>query len=126
MGSLALSGESLGALAGPLREQAVPLLYLSLVTTVFANWLQTVGQREVSAPDAAIIYALDPVYGAGFSYLLLGETLGPQGAAGAGLVLLAVLLSRTATPADYHPDDDAATPAGDHAEEPRTGCKLEE
>ena len=81
MGSLALSGESLGALAGPLREQAVPLLYLSLVTTVFANWLQTVGQREVSAPDAAIIYALDPVYGAGFSYLLLGETLGPQGAA---------------------------------------------
>ena len=115
----------------------------------------------MSAPDAAIIYALDPVYGAGFSYLLLGETLGPQGAAGAGLaltclylpyispksistpyllyispisphisgaglVLLAVLLSRTATPADYHPDDDAATPAGDHADEPRTGCKPEE
>ena len=41
----------------------------------------------MSAPDAAIIYALDPVYGAGFSYLLLGETLGPQGAAGARLVL---------------------------------------
>ena len=92
----------------------------------------------MSAPDAAIIYALDPVrhnspptspvvrpgiwrwlllsfsyllhlpctsricylqvYGAGFSYLLLGETLGPQGAAGAGLVLLAVLFSRTAKP----------------------------
>ena len=75
-----------------------PLLYLSLVTTVFANWLQTVGQRDVSAPDAAIIYALDPVYGAGFSFLLLGETLGPQGVTGAGLVLLAVLFSRTAKP----------------------------
>ena len=93
-----LSGDNFADMAAPLREQAVPLLYLSLVTTVFANWLQTVGQKEVSAPDAAIIYALDPVYGAGFSFLLLGETLGPQGAAGAGLVLLAVLFSRTAKP----------------------------
>ena len=98
VGGVVLSGDNFADIAGPLREQAVPLLYLSLVTTVFANWLQTIGQKEVSAPDAAIIYALDPVYGAGFSFLLLGETLGPQGFAGAGLVLLAVLFSRTAKP----------------------------
>ena len=36
---------------------------------------------------------MKPVY-AGFSYLLLGETLGPQGFAGAAVVLAAVAISR--------------------------------
>ena len=97
---VALGGSALDGVAETLREQAVPLLYLSLVTTAFANWLQAYGQQRVSAPDAAIIYALDPVYGSGFSWLLLGEGIGPQGLAGAGLILLGVLLSRTAAEAE--------------------------
>ena len=63
--------------------QAPALLYLSLVTTALANWLQALGQKSVSAQDAAIVYALDPVYGALFAAALLGERLGPQGLAGA-------------------------------------------
>ena len=74
--------------------QAPALLYLSLVTTALANWLQALGQKSVSAQDAAIVYALDPVYGALFAAALLGERLGPQGLAGAALVLAAVALSR--------------------------------
>ena len=81
-------------LATALGENALPLLYLALVTTAAAQWLQALGQSRVGANDAAVIYALDPVYAAGFSYLLLDETLGPQGIAGAGVVLSAVLLSR--------------------------------
>ena len=50
---------------------------------------------RVRAQDAAIIYSLDPVYGAVFSWLLLGESLGPQGLVGGGLVLTAVALSRS-------------------------------
>ena len=59
----------------------------------------------MSAPDAAIIYALDPVYGAGFAALLLGERLGPQGIAGAALVLAGVALSRGAPEIEVAKED---------------------
>lgn len=66
------------------------LLYLGGVTTALANWIQTKAQRDVSAERASIIYAMDPVYGAIFSYVLLGETLGGvQGWVGAGLITVA-------------------------------------
>ena len=61
-----------------LGEQLPVVLYLSAVVSTLANYLQTLGQSRVSAADAAVIYALDPVYGALFSYALLGETLGGQ------------------------------------------------
>ena len=93
-------GERVAELATALSEQALPLLYLALVTTAVAQWLQALGQSRVGAQDAAVIYALDPVYAAGFSWLLLGETLGPQGYAGAAVVLAAVLLSRLPPGAD--------------------------
>ena len=53
-----------------LQAQAGPLLYLALLPTVATNWLQTFGQRRINAQDAAVIFALDPVYGAFFAYLL--------------------------------------------------------
>jgi drug/metabolite transporter (DMT)-like permease len=66
------------------------MIYLSAVTTAFANWIQTKAQRDVSAERASVIYAMDPVYGAAFSYLLLGETLGGvPGWMGAGLITVA-------------------------------------
>ena len=52
---------------------------------------QTIGQRTIAAESAAIIYALDPVYAAGFSYALLGEQLGPAGFAGGGLLVAAAV-----------------------------------
>ncbi|GMH56706.1 hypothetical protein TrRE_jg2241, partial [Triparma retinervis] len=50
-----------------------PLLYLGIVTTALANYLQTQGQRGVSASTASLIFALDPVWGAAFAYVILGE-----------------------------------------------------
>ena len=52
------------------------------------------GQRSVPAERAAVIYAMDPVYAAGFAYLLLGETLGPAGIAGAGIITGAAVWSQ--------------------------------
>jgi drug/metabolite transporter (DMT)-like permease len=89
-----ISGSAPLATASALAPYWAELLYLALATTALAQWLQAVGQSRVSGQDAAVVYALDPVYAAGFSYLLLGETLGPQGLAGAGLVLGAVAMSR--------------------------------
>eukprot|EP00908_Phaeocystis_cordata_P005281 Transcript_15758.p1 GENE.Transcript_15758~~Transcript_15758.p1 ORF type:complete len:391 (-),score=126.03 Transcript_15758:805-1977(-) len=59
-----------------------------------SNLLQTFGQQRVGASEAAIIYTMDPVYGALFAWLLLGEQLHAQGYAGIGLVLCANLLRR--------------------------------
>jgi len=66
------------------------LVYLGGVTTAFANWIQTKAQRDITAERASVIYAMDPVYGAGFAYLLLGETLnGVTSWLGAGLITVA-------------------------------------
>jgi drug/metabolite transporter (DMT)-like permease len=71
-------------------SHGLELLYLSGVATAFANWVQTKAQREVPAERACVIYAMDPVYGAVFANLLLGETLdGIQGWVGAGLITIA-------------------------------------
>jgi drug/metabolite transporter (DMT)-like permease len=81
------------------------IAYLGGVTTTLANWIQSKAQQDVSAERASVIYAMDPVYGALFSYWLLGETLnGVQGWVGAGLITVAaatnafVDLSSSTTP----------------------------
>ena len=68
------------------------LLYLSLVPTALAGWLQAWGQARVKPHEAVIIYTMDPVYGAFFAWLLLGEVLHLQGYAGIALVLSANVL----------------------------------
>jgi len=66
------------------------LLYLGGVSTALANFIQTKAQKYVPAERASIIYSLDPVYGALFSYLILGETLGgPQAYVGATIIFVA-------------------------------------
>eukprot|EP00984_Skeletonema_dohrnii_P016368 scaffold7260_cov97-Skeletonema_dohrnii-CCMP3373.AAC.4 len=65
------------------------LIYLSAVTTALANYLQSIAQKEISAERASVFYALDPVYGAAFANILLGETLGSWGWVGASLIAVA-------------------------------------
>ncbi|KAL7543616.1 hypothetical protein ACHAXR_012922 [Thalassiosira sp. AJA248-18] len=65
------------------------LIYLSGVTTALANFLQSKAQKDVSAERASVIYAMDPVYGAIFANILLGETLGELGLVGALLIVVA-------------------------------------
>ena len=72
------------------KSHPLELVYLSGVTTALANYIQTKAQKEISAERASVIYSLDPVYGAVFSSVLLGETLGgPQAIVGAGLITVA-------------------------------------
>lgn len=68
---------------------APELVYLGVVTTALANYVQTKAQKDVSAERASVIYAMDPVYGAFFSYLLLGEALTGWGIVGAALIAVA-------------------------------------
>ena len=43
--------------------------------------------RDVSATETARIYGLEPLWGAGFAWFLLGERWGMSGWIGAALVL---------------------------------------
>jgi len=73
-----------------------PLLYLGVAATAVTTLLQTVGQRRVSAAEASLIYALEPVAAALFSFLLIGERIGLRGALGGLLVVVATLLGQRA------------------------------
>ena len=72
-----------------ITENPLQLIYLSAVTTALANYLQSIAQKEISAERASVFYALDPVYGAAFANILLGETLGSWGWIGASLIAVA-------------------------------------
>lgn len=71
------------------------LLYLGLVVTAIPIWTQTIAQRWIPAHEVALIYALEPVFAAIFSFLFLGELFGMQGFIGAGFVLIATVLSQS-------------------------------
>jgi drug/metabolite transporter (DMT)-like permease len=66
------------------------VLWTGWVTCAYTIYAQSFGQRRVSPTDANLIYTLQPIFTALFAWLLLGETLGPAGFAGAALIGSAV------------------------------------
>ena len=71
------------------------LLYLGLVVTATTTITQAVAQQWVSAHETALLYTLEPVFAAFFSFWLLGEQFGERGFLGAGLILIAMMLSQS-------------------------------
>jgi drug/metabolite transporter (DMT)-like permease len=73
------------------------LLFAILVTALFATALgitiQNRMQKDTTATKASVIYTMEPVFAAVFSYLILGEIFGPVGMVGAGLILSGMLCS---------------------------------
>lgn len=85
--SASVTLEQLSSIA---TSHPLELLYLGGVTTTLANYIQSKGQQYVSPERASIFYSLDPVYGAFFAWLLLGEDIGGiQSLAGASLITVA-------------------------------------
>lgn len=95
--------------ASPSTVAAV--IYLATVPTALCNYVQAWAQRGVTAERAAVVFALDPVYGALFAWLLLGETLGAQGVAGAATIVVAAVLSAVGDGGSKRKDE-ASTAAG--------------
>jgi drug/metabolite transporter (DMT)-like permease len=71
------------------------LLYLGFFDTAATIMLQVLAQQWVNAYQTALMYTLEPVFGAIFSFLLLGEKLGVRGLIGAGLVLIAMVFGQS-------------------------------
>ena len=83
------------SILSPFVAHPLPVIYLGFIATGICNFLQTIGQRVVAAEKAAIIYSLDPVYGAFFSFAILHETFGVQGFIGIAFVVLGVFISNS-------------------------------
>ncbi len=71
------------------------LLYLGVAASAGMFFLQASAQRYVPAAQAAVIYAMEPVFAALFAWLWLSELLTLRAALGAVVVVLAVVLSET-------------------------------
>ncbi|UCB51729.1 MAG: DMT family transporter [Candidatus Zixiibacteriota bacterium] len=73
------------------------LLLAILVCAIFATalglYIQNRWQKDTTTVKAALIYAMEPVFAAVFSYLLLSELLGWLGILGGGLILSGMLCS---------------------------------
>lgn len=88
-----LSGNMLplrNLLEGHVDVKQLPLLswlYTGVISTAGTLWLELEALRDVSAPDAALVYSTEPVWGALTAVLLLGERWGPSTYAGAALIL---------------------------------------
>ncbi|ADY26241.1 protein of unknown function DUF6 transmembrane [Deinococcus proteolyticus MRP] len=98
-----------------------PLLYLGVFATALTTLLQTLGQRHVSAPVASLIYSLEPVSASVFSFLLIGEKIGPRGLLGGALVVASTVLSSQAS-GEAHPE----TPTPDAGRSPEDEDDLDD
>ena len=52
---------------------------------------QLVALKEVSSTECALVYSMEPVLGAGFAFLALGERWGPTGWLGAAIIVASSL-----------------------------------
>lgn len=71
----------------------VVIAVTGVLGTAFAFSIQSWAQQFTPPSHTALIFALEPVFAWGASYLVLGERLGGRAAGGAALILGGVLLS---------------------------------
>lgn len=70
------------------------VLYTGFLTTDVVLLMEVVALQDVSSVEASIIYTLEPVIGAAFAFVALGERWGPLGWAGAGLIVTSCLVTQ--------------------------------
>jgi drug/metabolite transporter (DMT)-like permease len=70
----------------------LPILYLGVVATALTTLAQSYAQRLVAAFQTAVVYALEPVFAAIFSFWWLGERLTTLGLVGAACILVAMVI----------------------------------
>ncbi len=74
-------------------EGWLAVIYTGLFGSIFATYLQTHYQPEISASSAALIYALEPVFAGIFAYLLLHDPWSQRSLIGAVVILAAMIWS---------------------------------
>jgi drug/metabolite transporter (DMT)-like permease len=84
----------LSALVGRIDARVLAAAaFTGLLATAAAFAIQTVAQRFTTATHTALIFAAEPVFAGLFSFLLIGELLGPRQLAGCGLILAGMVVA---------------------------------
>jgi drug/metabolite transporter (DMT)-like permease len=96
-----------GSLPTPTDDSAIPSAIVVVAAVLWTGWItcaytifaQSYGQSSggVSPTNANLIYSAQPIFTAFFAFLLLGQTLGPAGIAGALLIGASVYIVATAS-----------------------------
>lgn len=80
------------------RNEWLAILALALICGAFAFVTQPFAQSYTTPENTALIFSLEPVFGAIFGFLFLHEVLSLQATCGALLVLTSVLLTTVHLP----------------------------
>ncbi len=68
------------------------IIYLSIFATAIALLLQNYGQKGLESATASMVFALEPVFGVIFSFLMLHETMGFIQIIGGVLIVIAMII----------------------------------
>ncbi|MGC8663024.1 MAG: DMT family transporter [Thermoplasmata archaeon] len=68
------------------------IIYLSIFATAIALLLQNYGQKGLDSATASMVFALEPVFGVIFSFLMLHETMGFIQIIGGVLIVIAMII----------------------------------
>ena len=74
-------------------QLVLAIFVCAILATALALFIQNRMQKDTTTVKAALIYAMEPVFAAVFSFILLGEVLGWLGILGGGLILSGMLCS---------------------------------
>jgi len=69
------------------------LMFSAVLCTAFAFFVQTTAQKFAPASHIALIFTMEPVFGALTSFLVLGEVIGIKGVIGGVFIVAAMLIS---------------------------------
>ncbi|MFZ5942752.1 MAG: DMT family transporter [Bacillota bacterium] len=78
---------------GLTKEVGFALALCAIPATSWAFWIQNRVQKFTSPTRTAIIFSMEPVFGAIFAYLWLGEIITTKGLVGCGFVLAGMLMA---------------------------------
>ncbi|MBI3549422.1 MAG: DMT family transporter [Elusimicrobia bacterium] len=68
-------------------------VFLALVPTISAFFVQMAAQKRVAPVKVALLFSFEPVFAAGFAWTLGGEAFRPSGAVGGALIVAGMAVS---------------------------------
>lgn len=69
------------------------LLWTGAITTALTVYMETLALKTLSAADTTLIFSTEPLWGAAFASVVMGEHFGPTAIAGGALILAGCLVS---------------------------------
>jgi len=85
-------GDALGTVSAR-PEVTLALVWCGVLTTAVCAYLEANVLSKISASDAMVVFATEPLWAAAFAWSVLGEVLGPSAYLGGSMIVLACILS---------------------------------